>query len=155
MSDFDVILGAIADLRKDVREVDAKSDLRHEDNLERSRSLEHTVDARFTVIEVAQAKNQAENVAGNAAITMRLDLANERLDVANGRTTNNELRIATMEAAAHLSAALAAGRKAQRDDDYAKVRSVQTFFSDFWPLLLGVAIGAAAIVTLAWDWRPI
>lgn len=50
--------------------------------------------------------------------------------------------------------AVVEGRKAQRKDDYAKINAVQTFVSDWWPMILGGLIGSVGAISFAWSWHP-
>ena len=69
----------------------------------------------------------------------------------NGRMDAAESRLNSIELAARLDAALRSGRQAQRSDDLALVRGVRTFANEFWPLILGAALGGAGGVAFLWS----
>lgn len=49
-----------------------------------------------------------------------------------------------------MAEATAAGRKAQRKDDYAKLNGVQAFLADWWPLIFGAILGGFGMFSLVW-----
>ena len=69
----------------------------------------------------------------------------------NGRMDAAESRLNEIEERGRLDAAVGRGRKAQREDDLAVVRGVRDFANDFWPLILGAALGGAGAVAFIWS----
>lgn len=83
-----------------------------------------------------------------------IDTLSNRVDRQNGGVAKALNWIAEHDARMESAAIMAAGRKAQRSDDMAVVRGVQTFLSDYAPLIIGIAIGAVGVGAVIWDWGP-
>ena len=69
----------------------------------------------------------------------------------NGRMTDAEARLAAMEARHAKEDNIAAGRKAQRADDIAIIDGVRAFASEFWPMIVGAALGGVGVSAFLWN----
>ncbi len=78
----------------------------------------------------------------------------KKVSIQNGGVKKSLEWIQKHDARLEAEANIVQGRREQREDDLELVHNVQSFFSDFWPLLLGIALSAASISSLMWDWRP-
>lgn len=85
-----------------------------------------------------------------AGINRRLDVGNERMDVANGRMTKAEMRLEAIEDAQRVAEAEQRGRRAQRDDDIERIRTVKDLVTDFWPLAFGAILGGIGVGSFLW-----
>lgn len=72
----------------------------------------------------------------------------------NGRVRKLEDRSDTHERQLEKAEWIAVGKRQQRDEDIAKLNAIQTFFSDFWPLILGGVLGISGIGFWIWSALP-
>ena len=94
---------------------------------------------------LGEVKAEVVAVAGTAERTL------VQATKTNGRMDAAESRLDKIEEGSRLEAAIGRGRRAQRDDDLAVVRGVRDFANDFWPLILGAALGGAGVVAFVWS----
>ena len=69
----------------------------------------------------------------------------------NGRMTTAEARLDDMERRHAKEDNLALGRKAQRADDLAIIDGVRAFASEFWPMIVGAALGGVGVSAFLWN----
>ena len=94
---------------------------------------------------LGELKAQIVAVGGTAERTLvQATRTNGRMDAAESRLTN-------IEEHGRLDAANTRGRKSQREDDLAAIRGLRDFANDFWPLILGAALGGGGAVAFIWS----
>lgn len=102
---------------------------------------------RLQAIEIRQEGTRLELVG----INRRLDIGNERMDVANGRTTKNEQRIDALYARNHDSDLIAATRKEQVEEVKRKAFSLVRALDN----KLVTSLVIAALVLTGWTLREV
>ena len=68
----------------------------------------------------------------------------------NGRMTDAESRLVELEKRHAKEDNIIVGRKAQRADDIAIIDAVRAFALEFWPLIVGAALGGVAVSAFLW-----
>ena len=69
----------------------------------------------------------------------------------NGRMTQAEERLTVMEARHAAEDNVAKGRKDQRADDLKIIDGIRAFASEFWPLIVGAALGGVGVSAFLWN----
>ena len=88
-------------------------------------------------------------IEGNRLETAALK---EQVAKANGRTGTNESAIRQIHERHMAQDNVAKGRKEQRMEYVAAIGSLRAWVNDFWPLVVGAAVGGAGVIGLIWGW---
>ena len=69
----------------------------------------------------------------------------------NGRMSDAEARMDAMEKRHDKEDNIAVGRRSQRADDLAIIDGVRAFASEFWPMIVGAALGGVGVSAFLWN----